>query len=112
MSKKILKTLSLVCLVSLFSSNIALAEGNLEENSQPEISPLSGTIFTIHGGSGEWGYGWTNLWGKYTHMTKDHRVVLKKDNSDIYGAWELAGATPSYRETSKGNNMSATGQVR
>lgn len=47
MSKKILKTLSLVCLVSLFSSNIALAEGNLEENSHPEISPYGGKMIWL-----------------------------------------------------------------
>jgi len=42
----------------------------------------------------------------------EHRFVLIKDNSYLYGAWEGAGATESYREAPKGSNMNCTGEVR
>lgn len=113
MNKKFLRTLSLMSILLLFSVNLVFANGNVEVNQQKadDIRPMA-TTFEVHGGHGEWGYGMFNMWGKYWHMEKSHRVVLIKDNSNIYGAWEGAGATPSYRETSKGSNMNATGEVR
>ena len=105
MNKKIVKTLSLACLILLFSVNMAFANDNVTKNSQTDANIMAGTIFSVNGGHGEWGYGLFNMWGKYWHTTKSHRVILIKDNSYIYGAWEDGGPTESYRETSKGSNM-------
>lgn len=110
MNKKILNTILLMNLILLLSINTVFAYDNAELN-QPGAGILS-TSFVIHGGHGEWGYGLFNMWGKYWHVTKEHRVVLSKDNSFLYGAWEGAGATPSYREASRGRDMGCTGEIR
>lgn len=112
MNKKILKTLSLMSLILLLSANTVFAYDNIKLNQQPDSEIMAATIFEVHGGHGEWGYGLFNMWGKYWHTTKEHRVVLIKDNSYLYGAWEGAGATESYREAPKGSNMNCTGEVR
>lgn len=127
MNKKFLKTLSLMSLILLFSVNMVFAYDNVEvnqpnsstydmkdslSNSKTDVDIMRATVFEVHGGHGEWGYGRYNMWGKYWHMEKSHRVVLSKDNSNIYGAWEDGGPTASYRETSKGSDMDATGEVR
>lgn len=111
MNKKILKMLSLMSLVLLFSVNTAFAYDAAKVN-QPDNNIMAAMTFEAHGGHGEWGYGLIHMWGKYWHSTKDHRVVLIRDNSYIYGAWEGPGATESYREDVKGNNMNCSGETR
>jgi len=37
---------------------------------------------------------------------------VNQHNSYIYGAWEGPGATESYREDVKGNNMNCSGETR
>lgn len=123
---KITKVLSLTAAMLVLTTNLAFADQNVNANSQNSIETYKiengmsnsemltrgGTIFEACGGHGEWGHGMFNMWGKFWHSDKSHRVVLKKDNSSIYGAWEDGGSTPSYRETSVGDNMNATGEVR
>lgn len=110
MKRRSLKTLLLASLVLLLGVSPTFAHDNVKAD-QSNVSPRA-TTFSIHGGHGEWGYGLVNMWGKYWHTSKEHRVVLIKDNSYLYGAWEGAGATESYREASKGSNMNCTGEVK
>jgi len=101
MNKRLLKSLSLMSLMLLLSSNIAFASDSVGVSQSVSsaceidtIAPLAAQYpIDIHGGIGEWGYGLFNMWGKYWHTTKSHRVVLRKDYGEFYGAWEDAGPT-------------------
>lgn len=109
---KVMKKATSIIATTAMAFSIGMPAFAADTPTNEQVMPRSTTYQDAYGGSVEWGYGVVNAWCKYVHMDYDHQAVLQVNNSYHYGAWELAGVTPSYVEHAKGSQNLGSGNIR